>query len=66
MKNIDEITTLFLPVCILVIAMTNLFVSCNNVILTFLVVHLLFVSYSAVAKNMKQREEDSIEDLTFY
>jgi len=65
-KDIDEVTVLFLPMCILIVAVTNLFVPCNNVILSFLVVHILFVSYSAVAKNMKQREELDIEDITFY
>jgi len=66
MKDIDEVTVLFLPVCILIVAVTNLFIPCNNVVLVFLIVHILLVSYSAVAKNMKQREEDDIEDLTFY
>jgi uncharacterized membrane protein len=61
-----EATILFLPVCTLIIAILNLFIPCNNIILIFLSIHIIFVSYVAVNDNMKQREENGIEDITFY
>lgn len=62
----EELITWFLPMCILIIAITNLFIPCNNVVLILLGTHIIFASYYAVMENMRQREEQDIEDLTFY
>jgi len=62
----EELITWFLPICILIIAITNIFIPCNNIVLTLLGTQIIFASCYAVVKNMEQREEQDIENLTFY
>lgn len=62
----EELVTWFLPICIFIIAITNLFIPCNNVVLILLGTQIIFASYYAVVKNMERREELDIEDITFY
>jgi hypothetical protein len=62
----EELITWFLQICTLIMAIANIFIPCNNIVLILLGIHIIFASYYAVVKNMEQREELDIDDITFY